>query len=333
MHAMKPLEVLMPWAGAISLQTVHVVAALGAALFTQAGCPVGGGGGGGNNHSTDPCIGSAQDLRSACRDDARAERSIALANCHHVTDPLARTACMEQAALALDDALAECGEHYDARIDVCDRLSASLYDPLIDPLDFVGIIDNPYMPLLPGTTRVYEGQTAEGLEHIEYEITHNTKVILGVTCIEVHDVVSIGGLVVEDTLDWFAQDTAGNVWYFGENSRDIEDGLIASLEGSWIAGVDGAKPGIAMHALPTIGVLYRQEFAQGIAEDLASVTAIGLAITVPTGSYINCLQTEDFTPMDPEHIENKFYAPGVGSIREVNIQSGEFVELIEIIVE
>src|SRR6185369_9184112 len=116
-------------------------------------------------------------------------------------------------------------------------------------------------PLVPGTTFVYEGQTADGFGHDEFAVTHNTKVILGVTCVEVHDVATLDGDVVEDTLDWFAQDNAGNVWYFGENSKQLEDGLVVGVEGSWTAGIDGAKPGIVMEAAPAVGDVYRQEFS------------------------------------------------------------------------
>jgi hypothetical protein len=123
-------------------------------------------------------------------------------------------------------------------------------------------------------------------------VTHNTKEILGVTCVEVRDIVTVGGVVKEDTLDWFAQDTAGNVWYFEENSKEIQDGLAVSLEGSWTAGIDGAKPGIIMKAYPAVGDFYRQEFALGTAEDVAEVLSPTETVTVPAappGGFAHCL--------------------------------------------
>ena len=106
----------------------------------------------------------------------------------------------------------------------------------------------------------YRGQTAQGLEIDNFAVTHTTRVIRGVTCVEVHDTVTVDGKLTEDTLDWFGQDKDGNVWYFGENSQEIADGLITGIEGSWIAGVDGAQPGIVMEAHPAVGDFYRQEF-------------------------------------------------------------------------
>ena len=141
-------------------------------------------------------------------------------------------------------------------------------------------------------------------------MTHNTKVILGVTCIEVHDTVMVDGELTEDTLDWFAQDSAGNVWYFGENSKELEDGLVVSLEGSWMAGVDGAKPGIVMKASPAVGDFYRQEFSLENAEDLAEVVSLNESVTVPAGTFNNCLETEETSPLEPDALEHKFYSAG-----------------------
>src|SRR5206468_1548653 len=115
---------------------------------------------------------------------------------------------------------------------VCKRLGGAPYDPGIDPANFVATIDNPYFPLQPGTTFVYEGQTADGLERDEFFVSHVTRVIFGVTCTEVHDTVHVNGQLTEDTLDWFAQDKDGNVWSFGENSEELAGGLVTSLAGS-----------------------------------------------------------------------------------------------------
>jgi hypothetical protein len=212
---------------------------------------------------------------------------------------------------------------------LCKALGQAIYDPQIDPNDFVAVIDNPYMPLLPGTKLVYQS-TGSPSEHDEFEVTQNTRVILGVTCIEVHDVVSVAGQVTEDTLDWFAQDVQGNVWYFGENSQQLENGLIVGLEGSWTAGVDGAKPGIVMEAAPAIGDLYRQEFLLTDAEDVAGVLSLNASASVPYGSFSNCLETEEYSPIEPGVVENKFYAAGIGVVLEVDLETGDRTELVSI---
>lgn len=202
------------------------------------------------------------------------------------------------------------------------------YDPLIDPAEFVTGIDNPLLPLVPGTSFVYEG----GGETIEITVTANTKQILGVTAIEVHDVVMIGGTIVEDTLDWYAQDRDGNVWYFGEDTKEYENGVVVSTEGSWEAGVDGAKAGIVMHEVqPPRGVPYRQEYYVCEAEDEAAIVALDQSVTVPFGVFANCLQTREFTLLDPDVNEYKYYAPGIGLVLEVDIRTGTRVELSSVV--
>ncbi len=201
------------------------------------------------------------------------------------------------------------------------------YNPSINPADFVAGVDNLLFPLVPGTQYVYQG----GEETIEVTVTDDTKQILGVTTIVVRDVVSVGSEIIEDTYDWYAQDKAGNVWYFGEDTKEYEDGQVVSTEGSWEAGVDGAKPGIIMHATqPAIGVPYRQEYYACEAEDMAELVSLSESVTVPYGSFDNCLQTRDFTPLEPNVNEYKYYAPGVGLVLEVDVQSGARTELIEV---
>jgi hypothetical protein len=102
------------------------------------------------------------------------------------------------------------------------------------------MIDNPYFPLQPGTTFVYEGRTEKGNEHNEVYVSSETRAILGVTCVVVSDTVTVDGNLEEATLDWYAQDRQGAVWYFGEDSREFENGAVVSTAGSWEAGVDGA---------------------------------------------------------------------------------------------
>ena len=142
----------------------------------------------------------------------------------------------------------------------CDSdTSDETYNPVIAPANFVEKVDNSYFPLTPGTTFIYQGESEDGPERVEVNVTNETKVILGVTCIVVRDRVWIDNELVEDTFDWHAQDKDGNVWYFGEDSKEMKDSVVVSTEGSWEAGVDGAKPGIIMKATPKVGDSYRQE--------------------------------------------------------------------------
>ena len=205
------------------------------------------------------------------------------------------------------------------------------YAPVIDPANFASVIDNPYMPLTPGTTYIYEGQTEKGNEHNEVYVTFDTKVILGVTCVVVGDTVTVDGVLEEATFDWYAQDKQGNVWYFGEDSKEYQDGSVVSTEGSWEAGVDGAQPGIYMQASPTVGDTYRQEYYQGEAEDWASVLSLSESVTVPTGAYSNVLMTNEWSGLDnPPIYEHKYYAAGVGFIMTLYVEGGYELKLIEI---
>jgi hypothetical protein len=194
----------------------------------------------------------------------------------------------------------------------------------IDPDNFVSQVDNPYFPLEPGTTLIYRGET-EGVptRNVTY-VTYDTKVILGVTTIVVHDQAFEEGVLVEDTYDWFAQDVDGNVWYFGEDTKELdEDGNVISTEGSWEAGVDGAEPGIIMLADPKKGDRYQQEFLPGVAEDMAQVIGYEDSFCVPYGCFDNVLVTKEWSPLDKGVVENKYYAEGIGFISAVMVKGGE----------
>jgi hypothetical protein len=187
------------------------------------------------------------------------------------------------------------------------------YAPPIDPADFVAVVDNPYFPLKPGTRWVYEGED----ERIETVVTDQRKQVMGVDVTVVRDTVSsLDGQLIEDTIDWFAQDREGNVWYFGEESKDYEDGKVVSTHGSWEAGVDGALPGIVMPAEREVGHAYRQEFYEGEAEDMAQIRRIGVHKEVAFGAFDDVVITRDWNPFEPDVIEEKYYAPGIGMIFE-----------------
>jgi hypothetical protein len=204
------------------------------------------------------------------------------------------------------------------------------YRPQIDPADFADVVDNPYHPLEPGTVRVYEGRSEGEREETVVTVTDRTREVMGVTTTVVRDQVFVAGELAEDTFDWFAQDRHGHVWYFGEETAEYEDGKVVSREGSWEAGVDGAQPGIVMPGDPRIGEAYRQEYYAEEAEDMGKVVRLGTSVTVPYGSFNDVLVTEDWTPLEPKLLENKYYAPGVGVVLERLIEGGdEVLRLVE----
>jgi hypothetical protein len=189
------------------------------------------------------------------------------------------------------------------------------YDPVIDPANFSTVINNPYFPLTPGTTFTYEAETADGVETDVVTVTQDTKVVaIGVTCVVVTDQSTLDGELQEDTFDWYAQDTEGNVWYFGEDTKQYANGEVVGTVGSWEAGVNGAEPGIVMLADPQPGESYRQEFLAGVAEDMAKVERLNARVSVPYGDFTDCLETKEWSPLEPGAIEHKFYAHGVGLV-------------------
>ena len=213
---------------------------------------------------------------------------------------------------------------------------AANYAPEIDPSNFVKEVDNPYFPLEPGTTWVYEGKTPEGTERVEDSVLQETKRVMGVECVVLRDRVWLNGELIEDTVDWHAQDKEGNVWYFGEYTKEYEDGKVVSTGGSFVAGEEGALPGIIMPADPKVGDSYRQEYYKGEAEDMAEVislngTGLNDAVSTPYGSFSeDVLVTKDWNPLEPDILEHKYYAPGIGLIGETKITGpSEKIELID----
>ncbi len=276
--------------------------------------------------SANACLLASTVSERSCQAGAQSDYFIALALCYNLSDAGARKACQQQAASDQKDALQSCDDQNDARDAVCKQLGGAPYDPAIDPAKFTGTITNTYLMFTAGTKFVYESTFGE---HNEVLVTNNTKNILGADCREVHDTVKVNGELTEDTLDWFCQDQDGNVWYFGENSKQLEGGLVVGVEGSWIAGVDGAKPGIAMKANPQVGDVYRQEFLPGVAEDMGEVLSVTESINLPGfGLLTNCIRTKDTSPLEPEALENKIFCPGVGQVQTIDLVTGEVSTLV-----
>jgi hypothetical protein len=193
------------------------------------------------------------------------------------------------------------------------------YAPSIDPATFSTTVDNPYLPLAPGTRIIYEAAAEDGLERTTVEVTRDTKNVMGVDTVVVHDSVTLDGKPSEDTFDWYAQDRDGNVWYFGEATKKFEDNSVETA-GSFEADVNGALPGIIMPGHPRIGDQYRQEYAKGVAEDTGQVLSLTGSETSPlTGAVTELLVTTDADLLDPGgSAETKYYARGVGLILTVH---------------
>lgn len=276
----------------------------------------------------DPCAATARVLLRASINDLRAGLAVAMGNCLNLPDFAERRACQDEAWEEYLGGLEEVCEQYDARLDVCDLLGGGVYHPDIDPNHFQTEITNPFLPFTVGSTWTLQKDTDEGLEEIVILVTDDTIDIEGVVCTVVRDTVTLDGVLVEDTLDYYAQDLQGNVWYFGEIALNYEDGRLADIAGSWRYGQDRAQPGIVMPAHPSVDSTYRQEFLLNEAEDMATVLALDAAVSVFYGDFSDCLQSLEFTALSPGALEYKFYAVGIGLVLEENPATGERTELI-----
>jgi len=214
--------------------------------------------------------------------------------------------------------VSSCRQQSDVAIDPGD---SGDYRVTVDPGSFVSTVDNPWLPLLPGSRWVYEGGSGAGRSRIDVLVTQDTRQIMGVDATVVRVTETRDGTIVEDTFDWYAQDRDGNVWYMGEDTSATRGGATTTA-GSWEAGVDGALPGIVMKADPQVGQAYRQEYYPGHAEDMAEVVRFDDSLTVPFDSLARVLVTREWTPLEPGVVEEKLYARGVGLVREQHVQGG-----------
>jgi len=206
------------------------------------------------------------------------------------------------------------------------------YSPSIDRANFGGPIDNPYLPLRPGTVFRYRGVGDDGKtrELNTVAVTHKTQRIMGIDAVVVLDQVFAGGKPEERTFDWYAQDKDGNVWYFGENSRNYEHGHWVRDDGSWTAGVGNGKPGIIMLAHPRRGDAYRQEYSPGHAVDQAKVLGKGGPLDTALRSFGQTLLTREYSAIDKQY-EKKWYARGAGVVQEDALtKSKEHSELVAV---
>lgn len=298
-----------------------------------------------------PCSDTAEELRAACRLEAHDDYRVGNAICINESESADRKACFAEVAEEREEALGECYEQKLARLEVCELVGEGRYDPEFEPGDFQSqfvepAVLNPYLPIKVGNRWAYRG----GSETVNVEVLARTKLIDEVTCAVVRDTVKVGGVLKEDTDDWFAQANNGDVWYCGEETKDYEifEGdrpmrpELVSIDGAFKADRDGAEPGIVFLGTPRAGVVYRQEFDLGNAEDVVEVLTTSYSFgsdpeldeLVPPAlarlfcSGGDCVVTRDFTPLEPDSFERKYYARGVGLFLETNPEDEERVQIV-----
>jgi hypothetical protein len=289
-----------------------------------------------------PCSSAAVSMARACSIDVFDDLYENTAICADIGDEADRADCEAEVALETEEKADECDATFEARLALCADLGDAGHDPafgaafaasFVNPLEIgATVTPNPWFPLVTGNHWVYEGDG----ETIDVVVTAETKLIDGVTCVVVVDTASEDGETVEITRDWYAQDMDGNVWYCGEIARnfevfegdDPETPELVDIDGSWKAGRDGAEPGILLPFDPQVDEVIRQEVAYGEAEDIIRIDSVTATESAPGGECDgDCLMTTDYTPLEPDVEENKFYAPGIGLIVEVDVETGDRVEL------
>lgn len=192
------------------------------------------------------------------------------------------------------------------------------------PAAFVRAVDNPWFPLVPGTTFVYRGVKDGEPTRDVVHVTSRVRVVDGVRCVAVTDRLYASGRLAERTTDWYAQDRTGTVWYFGEDTAELDrSGRVTSREGSWLAGVKGARAGIFMPAHPRVGQAFRQELLQGHAEDHFRVLGLHASVRTPAVASTRALLTKEWTPLEPDVVDHKLYVRDVGLVEERTIRGGD----------
>ena len=302
-------------------------------------------------HRVNACTQTSLAALAACKLAAQEEYTLALGRCRNVAKN-EQEDCKAEAKEEFGFALEECPEQFDARQEVCDTIGPDPYLPEgINPAEFEAVPGgNKYFPLAPGTIYTYKHYDEDEIvvETIVVAVKDETRQIEGVTCWTVQDTVYEGDNQdekIEDTTDWYARHTNGDVWYFGEIALNFEEGVISDIDGSWTTGVEGAKPGVLMYSDPSEhkGETYRQEFALSEAEDVATIVEIltkedfaaevgyADATSVPEvfgkGPF---LHTRESSPLEPGVVEDKYYGAGVGNVLIVDPDTGEREVLISI---
>jgi hypothetical protein len=202
------------------------------------------------------------------------------------------------------------------------------YQPQIVPAEFRLAGDNPFYPFVPGTTWKYVEKSGGATSTNTITATHDTKLIMGVTCVVVHETVRRNGRIAEDDYTWVAQHKDGTVWCFGTAAKETSPGGKVSTEGSWEAGIRGAQPGVLMPGLPQPGKPYRQEYLYSVAENMAQIVATNESVTVPAGTFTGCVKTKEWSMLEAG-MELKWYAKGVGVVKEI-ATAGDSAVLISI---
>lgn len=296
------------------------------------------------------CAITADLTSEGCEAGVTGDYWVAQGKCVNLANTTARNACLVAAAEERVAAQQLCDEQEVARLGICTALREDRYDPNVAPTLFDSDLahltkPNRYFPLAVGNRWQFGGA-----EEVILEVLDRTKLIAGVRCFVVRDTVSVDGQVVEDTEDWFAAAKSGDTWYFGEEVKDYETfpgddpetPELTAIDGSFKAGRNGDKPGIAAFGAPRKGKVYRQEFSLDNAEDIAEIlsTTYRYGVNAELDRLVprqlaellcaagDCVVTKEYQPLRPGIFERKFSAAGIGGFLVIHLDTGEVVQLV-----
>jgi hypothetical protein len=210
------------------------------------------------------------------------------------------------------------------------RTNASKYEPVLDPANFVSVIDNTFYPLPVGRVLIYRGQKDGVTQRETVTVTDQTRVIEGITATTVTDVSVHHGTLLEKTSDWYAQDKQGNVWYLGEDTKAYGPNGSVDTSGSWVAGINDGEPGMIMEAHPQVPDAYRQEYLAGNAADMGWVVQRGGSVTVPYGTVNGIMTSLEASTVEPGSYDQKIYGPGLGIVYERALTDVEIAKLVSV---
>ncbi len=240
---------------------------------------------------------------------------------------MARKAFLTALSVTLSVAMAACTSTGRSRQSAASSPAASttpatrVYTISYRASDFSPNVDNRWFPLQPGTTLVYRGIKDKEKVLEQFEVSDETQKVNGVPCRVVLDRLYVGGKLGETTRDYYSQDTKGNVWYFGEDTAELDpDGSMVDTEGTWHSGEASALPGIFMPASPHVGESHRQEYYAGHAEDFFQVLGLSTSVSVPYRAFSDALLTKEWTPLEPDVLDHKYYVEGIGTVKETSVK-------------
>jgi hypothetical protein len=176
---------------------------------------------------------------------------------------------------------------------------------------------NPYFILEPGYRLVFAGKEDGEAIGLTITVLAETRTVDGVETRVVEEHETKNGKTVEISRNYFAISSRTNdVFYFGEDVDIYKGGMVVNHEGAWLSGVRGARFGLAIPGSPLLGARYHQEIAPDVAMDRAEVVGMNETMETPAGKFRNVLRTLETTPLEPGARESKYYAPGIGLIKD-----------------